>query len=240
MKVFDDEDIIRRSIEFFNILSEQEKVTIVSDLNPVTFKLKQYHNRLAPLLSEVQRAISKHDDIAIGSRLVELGLDDTFARLFVSNIKKHAPTEAYQIHQISKIPDDVFSKSISEIIKSVWVEGMSEDEIAEKFNITKEQVQCIVDFSRTTLNALARGDITKDGIRNKYSDKLSAVKFESLSNSLLVHQKYWYDSLLFSNAQDSHMNLDLVARQNAAILKSLNEILRILRSEFPRRNRQGS
>ena len=239
MGVFDNEDGVRRSIEFFNMLADQDKVTIVSDLNPMTFKLRQYHNRLAPLLSEVQRAISKYEDIAIGNRLVELGLDDTFARLFVSNMKKHAPTEAYLIHQISKIPDDAFSKSIAEIIKSVWVEDMSEDEVAEKFNITKEQVRCIVDLSRVAMDALARGDMTKEGIRKKYSDKLSPIKFESLSNSLLVHQKYWYDSLLFSNSQDTYVNLELISRQNAAIVKSLNKILEILRSEFPRKDGQS-
>lgn len=239
MGVFDDEDGVRRSIEFFNMLADHDKVTIVSDLNPTTFKIKRHYDQLVPLLSEVQRAISKHEEIAIGNRLVELGLDDTFARLFVLNIKKHAPTEAYQLRQISKIPDDVFAKSIAEIIKSVWVEDMGEDEVAEKFDITKEQVRCIVDLSRATMNALARGDMTKDSIRKKYSGKLSPIKFESLSNSLLVHQKYWYDSLLFSNTQDSYVNLDVVIRQNAAILKSVNEILEIVRSEFPRRDRQG-
>ena len=91
MGVFDNEDDIRRSIEFFNMLADQDKVTIISDLSPVSFKVKQYYNQLAPILSEVQRAISKHEGIAIGNRLVELGLDDTFARLFVLNIKKHAP-----------------------------------------------------------------------------------------------------------------------------------------------------
>lgn len=239
MGVFDNEDGVRRSIEFFNMLADQDRVTIVSDLNPMTFKLKQYHDLLAPLLSEVQRAISKYEDIAIGNRLVELGLDDTFARLFVFNIKKHAPTEAYQIHRISEIPDDVFSKSIDEIIKSVWVDEMSEYEVAEKFKITREQVRCIIDLSRAAMNALARGDMTKEGIQKKYSDKLSSIKFESLSNSLLVHQKYWYDSLLFSNSQDTYVNLELVTRQNTIILKSLKEILQILRSEFSRRDRQS-
>lgn len=167
MGVFDNEDGVRRSIEFFNMLADQDRVTIVSDLNPMTFKLKQYHDLLAPLLSEVQRAISKYEDIAIGNRLVELGLDDTFARLFVFNIKKHAPTEAYQIHRISEIPDDVFSKSIDEIIKSVWVDEMSEYEVAEKFKITREQVRCIIDLSRAAMNALARGDMTKESIQKK-------------------------------------------------------------------------
>ena len=85
MKVFDDEGRVRHSIEFFNALSDQDKVTIISDLSPAT--VNQYHDYLISLSSQVQLAISQFDDIVIGNRLVEMGLDDTYARLFVSNIK---------------------------------------------------------------------------------------------------------------------------------------------------------
>lgn len=165
MEVFDDEGGVRLSIEFFNTLSGHDKVTIVSDLNPTTFKLKQHYNQLFSLLSQVQLFISKFDDITIGNRLVEIGLDNTYARLIVSNIKKHAPTEEYQLHQVSKIPDDVFAKAVPEIIKSRLHSNTSEDELVETFNITKEQSQCITNTSRTILNSLARGDITKETLR---------------------------------------------------------------------------
>ena len=231
--VFDNEDSMKRSIEFFNELPDRDKVTIVADPNPATFKPRHY-NYLAPLLSGVQLAISKFDDNIIGNRLVDLGLEDTYARLFVSNIKKHAPTEEYLLHQISLIPDDAFSKSIAGIIKAVWVHNASEDELTEKFNMTKEQLRYIVDVARTALNALARGDMTKESMRERYSDKMSPAKFESLSNTLLVSQKHWYDSLLFSNAQDSHYSINHVVKQNDAIIKLLNELLDTLQSETPR------
>lgn len=229
--VFDNEDSLKRSISFFNELPDRDKATIVTDPNPATFKPRHYYNYLAPLLSEVQLAISKFDDNIIGNRLVDLGLEDTYARLFVSNIKKHAPNEEYQLHQISLIPDDSFSKSIAGIIKAVWVHNASEDELTEKFSVTKEQLRCVLDVSRTVLNALARGDITKEGIRERYSGKLSPVKFESLSNTLLVNQKHWHDSLLFSNAQDSHYSINHIVKQNDAIIKLLNELLDTLQSE---------
>ena len=85
--VFDNEDSMKRSIEFFNELPDRDKVTIVADPNPATFKPRHYYNYLAPLLSGVQLAISKFDDNIIGNRLVDLGLEDTYARLFVSPMK---------------------------------------------------------------------------------------------------------------------------------------------------------
>ena len=234
MRVFDNEDGVKRSIVFFNKLPDMDKVTIVSDLRPVTFKPSRYYNHLVPLLSEVQLAISKFDDIVIGNRLVDLGLEDTYARLFVLNIKKHAPTEEYQLRQISKISDDVFSKSIAGIIKSIWAHDASEDELAEKFSVSKEQLRCVVDVARTALNALARGDMTKESMRERYSDKLSPDKFESLSNTLLVSQKYWYDSLLFSNAQDSYHSINYIMKQNDVLIKLLHEMLDALQLDAPR------
>lgn len=238
MKVFDDQEGARRSIGFFNSLPDHDKVTIVSDLNPTTFKLKHYYNHLFSLLSQVQRAISQFDDIAIGNQLIDLGLDETYARLFVSNIKKHAPTEEYQLRQISDIPDEIFSKSVPEIIKSIWDHNVNEDELTERLNVTKEQLQCVSNVGRTILNALARGDMTKETIREKYADKLSPKKFESLSNSLLVNQKHWYDSVLFANTQDSRYAVDYIVKQNVLIIKLLNEILDTFSSETSRERRQ--
>lgn len=235
MKVFDDEGGVRRSIEFFNTLSDHDKVTVVSDLNPTTFKLKQYYGQLFSLLSQVQLSVSRFDDITIGNRLVEIGLDNTYARLIVSNIKKHAPTEEYQLHQISKIPDGIFVKSMPEIIKSMLYYHTSEDELAERFNITKEQSQCITNISRTILNSLARGDITKETLQKKYSGKLSPDKFESLSNTMLVYQKFWYDSLVFANTQDVYHSINYIANQNNTIIKLLNDILATLQSETSRK-----
>ena len=239
MKIFDDERGIRRSIEFFRSLSEQDKVTIVSDLSPITFKMKQYHGVLASLLAGVQQAISKFDEIAIGNRLAELGLDDTYARLFVANIKKHAPTEEYQLHQISKIPDELFVKSVPEIIKSTVIDHVREDKLAEKFNVGKEQLRCIIAIVQNGLNELARGDTTKEKLEAKYSNRISPAKLESMLNGILVHQKHWYDSLSFSNTQDTYLLISRVAKQNDAIMESLGEMLDILRSERPHGGRRG-
>lgn len=235
MKVFDDEDGARLSIEYFNTLSDQDRAIIISDLNPSAFKLRQHYNHLAPLLSEVQHAISKFDDIVIANRLMDLGLDETYSRLFVSNIKNHPPTEEYQLRQISKIPDDVFSKHVAEIISSIWAHSASESELSEKFNISKEQLRCTTNVGRTILNALARGDMTKESMRERYSAKLSPAKFESLSNAILVNQERWYDSLLFSNSQDSSYSVDHVVKQNEAMVSLLGEILSTVKSQISQR-----
>lgn len=52
MSVFDENsDIIKQSIAYFNQLTDEEKIIIVSDLNPNSFKLKTHFKDLFPLLS---------------------------------------------------------------------------------------------------------------------------------------------------------------------------------------------
>ena len=101
MSIFDDNDEdVKTSIHFFNQLSNEDKIRIVSNLNPNILQQKQQYTRLFPLLVKIQKDISKHDAIKIGNKLMDLGLDETYARLFVSNIKNHAPTEAYQLSPV--------------------------------------------------------------------------------------------------------------------------------------------
>ena len=69
MSIFDadkNEDV-KESILYFNQLSNEEKVRIVSDLNPYIFQQKQQYLPLFPLLSKIQQDISKHGTIEIGT-----------------------------------------------------------------------------------------------------------------------------------------------------------------------------
>ena len=58
-----------------------------------------------------------HDAIEIGNKLMEYGLDETYARLFVANVKKHAPTAEYQLNQINKVPDGDFCDKLPGVMK---------------------------------------------------------------------------------------------------------------------------
>ena len=88
--------------------------------------------------------------------------------------------------------------------------------------MSKEQVRCVMEISRPILNFLARGEMTKETLQKKYADKLSPIKYESFSNSLLINQKHWYDSMLFSDVQDTRFAVDHIVKQNDVIISLLN------------------
>ena len=240
MSLFNVEDEeIKETIDFFNNLTDEERALIVSDLNPHTFKMPQYYDDLVHLFSLIQRDITIHDGIRIGNRLMELGLEETWARLLVANIKKHAPTTKYQVSQLSRIDEQRFVATFGKIMDALWVHKMSDEEVTEKFGIDTEQIHCITDMTSHYMQDMMRGDSTEIGIRSALLENgLSSKRTNTLLRALKDREDDWYRWLLFRNAQDNYYAVQEVKEQNVAILETLREILVLLKEQKSGRSMQ--
>ena len=107
---------------------------------------------------------------------MEYGLDETYARLFVSNVKKHAPTKEYQLNQIDKIPDGDFCDKLPDIMKAVWVDGEIDEALSERYGLDRETLQCIIGLTSNALNDLSRGHVTKENLLKDYIQHMSKKK----------------------------------------------------------------
>lgn len=232
MSIFDDNnEDVKNAIRFFNNLRDDDKVRIVSDLNPNTFKLKKYAKELFPLLTKIQRDISKHDEIKIGTKLMEYGLEETYARLFVTNMKKQAPTAAYQIDQINKIPDDTFCEKLPDIMKYLWVDRNSIDmKMESEVGISIEKLQCIESLTFSLFNGLSRGDITKD-IAEESIKVLSKKKLDVLMNQIKIHTTHWRETMIFSDVQDTYFQTNKIIQQNKTLIKLIQELIKLKKDE---------
>ena len=237
MSLFDpDIEDTKASIEFFNTLSDEERALIVSDLNPNTFKIPQYYDSLVSLLSRVQRDITVHDGIKIGNRLMDMGLEETWARLIVTNMKKHAPTIPYQVSQLNRIDDQKFISIFGGVMDALWLEKMDDETVIERYGIDQEQLRCITDMSSHYMQDLMRGDSTEEKIRSVLLENgLSKVKVDSMMKSIMGQEGDWYRWLLFRNTQDNYYNTQEIREQNVRILETLKEILALLKDQKPER-----
>lgn len=237
MSLFDpDIEDAKASIEFFNTLSDEERALIVSDLNPNTFKIPQYYDSLVPLLSRVQRDITVHDGIKIGNRLMDMGLEETWARLVVTNMKKHAPTIPYQVSQLNRIDDQKFAAIFGGVMDALWLDKMDDESVIERYGIDQEQLRCITDMSSHYMQDLMRGDSTEEKIRSVLLENgLSKVKVDSMIKSIMGQEGDWYRWLLFRNTQDNYYNTQEIREQNVRILETLKEILALLKDQKPER-----
>ena len=228
MSVFGNARTVRLAIRFFNRLDEKDKITIVSDLNPRTFKLRQHAARLSPLLVGIQNAMPEKTGIEIGNELLELGLDETYARLFVANMIKQAPTEDYMLSCLAKMADSEFVKILPEIMTAFWEERVSSALIVKRFKITREQFTCISKITGTNMNRLSRGTMTIARLQAKFKKTLSKQKSDVLLEQILRHKENWYASLVFANTQDVLRKANEISAQNKEILGTLQDLTRLL------------
>ena len=232
MSIFDDNDEdVKNSIRFFNRLSNESQIRIVSDLNPNTLQQKQQYKSLFALLSKIQKDISKYDAIKIGNKLMELGLNETYARLFVANVKNHAPTEAYQLTQLDKIQDEDFVEKLPNIMKDVWVNNELKEVLVERYGIDEEKIQCIINLTGQILDDLSCGITTKEILIEKCKPHISEEKITILINQIFVYRKHWYDTTLFSSVREMSLNMPEFARQNREMLRLLQELVDLKKKE---------
>ena len=203
----------------------------MSDLNPFLFQQKQQYRPLFPLLSKIQKDISKHDEIKIGTKLMEYGLDETYARLFVANVKKHAPTEEYQLNQLDKIPDDDFCSKLAAVIKDVLINDEKEEMLSERYGIDREKIRCLTDLTENALNGMSCGIVTKEKLEETYKKHMSEKKTNAMINQISVYSEHHYKTTLFANTQEVFFDTKQIIRQNMEILRLLKELVDLKKEE---------
>lgn len=230
MSLFDDDDEIRSVIAYFNSLSDEIKARIVSNLHPQKFRPKEHFNRLFPLMSKVQKDISKHNDIKITNRLLELGLEETYAMLLVNNMKKQAPTLEYHLNQMNLIDDEKFEHNIEKIINEIWIDSTPASQITEKYDIRNEQYAAISKVTTDMLIGLLRNDTNEKHTFMAFTKNgLSKRKTEALLRGVQPHLDKLYSSSLFSNVQDIFFKMERLEAQNNEIIRNMEAILDLLR-----------
>ena len=165
-----------------------------------------------------------------------MGLEETWARLVVTNMKKHAPTIPYQVSQLNRIDDQKFAAIFGGVMDALWLDKMDDESVIERYGIDQEQLRCITDMSSHYMQDLMRGDSTEEKIRGVLLENgLSKVKVDSMIKSIMGQEGDWYRWLLFRNTQDNYYNTQEIREQNVRILETLKEILALLKDQKPER-----
>lgn len=226
------EEGIRMAVDFFNNLADEEKALIVSDLNPNTFKIPQYYDDLIHLLSMIQMDITTYDSITIGNKLMDMGMEETWARLLVTNMKKHAPTLQYQVSQINRIDDDRFVDIFARMVDHLWIDKADKEEVMEKFNVNAEQLHCIISVVTRYMHELLRGDNSAGRVYGTLLESgMTKAKADAMIQVLHMLDDDWYKWLLFRNVQDTAYHMQEIKEQNANILETLKEMMALLKDQ---------
>lgn len=218
---------LKESINYFNSLKPEKQAYVVSHLLELD---ENDEEKLTGLFFAISNDISNYDETTISNKLFELGLEKTYAVLFVQNMIEQAPTLEYQLRELAKFKDGDFKIKFPTIVKEMWVERKKPKILSKEQEVTPQQLRIISNLTRTLMNHLARSIISERKlIEICKSSGLSDSKTETLVNTLKINSKYWRNMLIFSNTQDSFFSLQDIVQQNDLILRTMQEILKLLK-----------
>lgn len=223
-------DEIKQSIQFFNQLSRERQATIVSSPTQEDLYKDDEWKQMLPFLSAILNDISRYSQPQLTHQIVELGMEQTFAQLFVNNIIKDAPTLAYQITLLSKIDDDVFEKMFPKLVNFTWIERKTNEIMMSELDISQEEINAGVDIFRKGINSILRSDASDGSVRSQLKESgFSDSKCDTFFNTIKINSEYWRNFLVFSNTQDTFFAVSSIENKNNEILRILKEILLIFK-----------
>jgi len=226
MSLFQDDNLeLQKSIEYFNSLDEERKAIIVSNLTGEKWTSEEQNN-VIPIISAILNDMSRYSLAMLVSQTVELGMEETYATLFVKKIIKDAPTTEYQLKVLSKIDDEQFKKLFPDVLNAWWIEQDETDVIKKNIDISDDEFQAMVSIIRDGMNGLARRTtsvkkISSECKKNNFSDS----KIEVVLNTFKIYSEVWRKMYVFSNIQDVYIDSTELRKQNYEILNIVRELL---------------
>ncbi len=199
----DDISSLKKSVQFFNSLPNDRKIIILTNIGkPQTFTQDE-QTILTPLIQAIQNDSIRNSQTQIANKLVEIGMEQTYAVLLVTNVIKEIPSAEYQFKIISDMGDEQFRKLLPEFVHSVWVDKDSNVDTMKTLKLTNEQFTILVDFFRTLMNQLLRRDTSEKIIKQVLKGgNFTDDKIDVILNTIKVNSDVWKNMLIFSNTQD--------------------------------------
>ena len=231
----DFENKIKESIKYFNTLDSQMQAYVCANFLTLDEKDEE---KLFNLFFAINNDISNYDQTTLSNKLFDLGLEKTYAFLLVQNIIDQAPPLQYQLKELEKFEDEDFKTKFPAIFNEMWVEQKPHKILIREQNLTSQQLQTISNLTRKLMSDLARSVTSEKKLRNEcISAKLSKSKTDTFLNTLKVNSEFWKNLLVFSNTQDNFFSSQDIRQQNDLILRSLHEILNLIKNQNGLNNR---
>lgn len=232
MSLFAHDEKAAAAISFFNSLADEDRIRIVSNLNPDIFGRAQNHEDMEHLILLIQQDIAEYDTAAIVNRLKEMGLEEMWAGIFVANVKRDAPTARYLVTQLTKIGLENFEKAIVGVMDALWMKKMPYTEVTEMFGTDEDQINCITHIAEWYVQDVMMWDRNPATIESVMVENgLTPERTDTLLRAMEGRQKDWYRLFLFRHTVDNYRTIQEIKEQNAAMLEELRDMRALLKEQ---------
>lgn len=229
----DNNEIVLKAIQFFNSCDEKQKIHLITEMAVPGAYTKEELEVIRPFLKAIQVDLSSHSETSIAQRLFELGMDKTYAQLFVKNIKEKAPTNEYHASVINQISDSDFASKFPDVINLAFFEALPDTIIAEKVELSPEQVFSMIGLLRNAILPFVKRELGVTHIIEQCkSMKMSEEKTKEFVNAMQKHQDYFRTQINFLDTSSNvieianlRKDVENIKKQNELILRVLKQLL---------------
>jgi len=223
----DDTSKIEKAVAYFNSLEKQRQALLVSDMYGDDWNTEDV-DELCYIIFTIQDDMSKYSAVMMVRKLVELGMEETFAWLIVNNTIKEFPTDGYQHKVLSKIDDEQFKKLFPELFNAKWVELNDLKVIKKNLGISDEELQSMISVINVAMEFLAQRRTTEKILAEQFKKNgLSDSKIEVMLNTFKINSEFWRNKILYSRSYDTTDRILGLIEQNNTIIRLVKEMLEI-------------
>lgn len=229
----DNTDQLKDFIGFFNDLDNVRKAVVVGSVSKTgaTYTDEEIKH-IIPIIEAIEHDLITHSEITIANKIIECGMDNTYAQLFVKNIVDSRPPIEYHLNILERMDEKSFKDMFLNTIKGFYFDLEPKEKLLEKLKITDQQFSAITNAYVEAVFEILRGEVNLNLIREKASTviksekKLNAMEECLQSTSDLIGKR-----VMFYDIQETYLATQEVVEQNKVILTTLREILEILKSK---------
>jgi len=225
----------KKAIEWFNSQSSERQVHLVSQLfkDPSTFSKGESEN-MSGIAYDIREFLLTHnrDDVIIN--LVDLGVDETLARILVERLDKLKPAMEMDARTLKELSDEKFGRVVDTILCGFYgdYEAFDFKREAEKIEVEMGRLQSALRILRDlVIWDYLRGHINLESIEKKFADEFDYPpnKVKILIEKLQTNADILRANLMFWQLQDMGKKFDKLNGNMEEIVSSLKDLTDVMK-----------
>jgi len=224
---------LKDAIEWFSSLSSEKKAQIISVFPSRKEFKKIIGNKgkvayFSKLIMRVRRGLESSSKEPVIQDISNLGMERSYAVALVKKVAEEMPPIQFHIRKLTEIPDSVFTETIRKVIRGLYLERTSIDEVSKTTELSKEILNSVSNVVVHFIMRYLRGEMSLKDIKefltanSDIKDKESANFVEVLEEKAPTIR----DKLVFGNVQEIlFKELKILRTKQEEIISILKELL---------------
>lgn len=230
------EERLKQALNWFNSLKNEEQLTLLANLGePATNLTPEQADNLTTMTLEIIQASSMYNKEQIVAKLIQLGIKDVYARLFVDTVTTKPTLPQLDAKRLLSLDDEHFRKAIEAILTKFYVENNTTEQLSQYAGLDEEDLIPAMRFIRDNiLFVYVRGELSPENLRRLLTErvKFPEARIDVLLEVLERNRQTIMSNFLFKNTQDTYLSMQRMERIQLETISLLRELVSYIKNKF--------